>query len=106
MVDLSGFVSGIRTLLAPEGDFFFETGYLVDILENLLFDTIYHEHLRYYTLGSLTDLFNRHGLHVVDAEVTDFYGGSVRTYATKGRTGQSEGLRAILKEEEQIDIIQ
>ena len=104
--NINEFLPEVVSLMEEDTVFVSQSHWLVALLRHLEFDTIYHEHLRYYTLGSLTDLFNRHGLHVVDAEVTDFYGGSVRTYATKGRTGQSEGLRAILKEEEQIDIIQ
>jgi SAM-dependent methyltransferase len=47
---LGGFAQGVRTLLAPEGVFVFEVSYLVDVVEKLLFDTIYHEHLAYHAV--------------------------------------------------------
>ena len=69
------------------------------------FDTIYHEHLRYYTLGSLTNLFQSHGLKLFDAESVDFYGGSILSYATKGDAGRPKGLAEITRREESIDVV-
>jgi len=104
--NINEFLPEVVSLMEEDTVFVSQSHWLVALLRKFEFDTIYHEHLRYYTLGSLIGLFNRHGLHIADAEVTDFYGGSVRAFATKGRTGESEGLQAILKEEEQIEIAQ
>src|SRR5690606_18248250 len=57
-------VKGILELLAPDGIFVSESHYLLDLVQTLQYDTIYHEHLRYYSLGSLIRLFDQHGLTV------------------------------------------
>ena len=65
---------------------------------------MYHEHLRYYTLKSLMNLFAKHDLTIVDAETNDFYGGSVLSYARRGTDTQSSQLRGVLAQEEKINI--
>ena len=83
-----------------------QSHWLAALTRNFEFDTIYHEHLRYYTLTSLMNLFERHGLAVVDAEIVEFYGGSVLAFASKSGSGQSEGMKSILAEEADADVVQ
>ena len=68
----------MRTLLAPDGVFVFEVGYLADLQAKTLFDTIYHEHLSYYSVAPLAVFFPRHGLELIDVARTAGQGGSLR----------------------------
>jgi SAM-dependent methyltransferase len=76
-------VDGILHLLDEDGVFVSESHYLVDLVETLQYDTIYHEHLRYYSLGSLEALFARHGLEVFHVTRIPTHGGSIRVYAAR-----------------------
>lgn len=80
--DLNGFVRGIATILKPEGIAFIEVPYVKDLLDRCEFDTIYHEHLCYFSLTALDSLFRRHGLVVQDVERTEIHGGSLRLHVT------------------------
>src|SRR5262252_1339073 len=77
---LVDFAKGVRLLLADEGVFVFEVSYFVDVIEKLLFDTIYHEHLAYHALAPLIRFFEKQGLRVFDAERIETHGGSLRCY--------------------------
>jgi SAM-dependent methyltransferase len=100
VADLNGFVRGIRALLAPDGRSVIEAPYAKDMLDHVEFDTIYHEHLCYFTLTALDWLFRRHGLEVVDVERVPIHGGSLRfTSAHAGATRPSEAVVALLEEE-------
>jgi hypothetical protein len=76
-------VEGILALLAEDGVFISESHYLIGLLERLQYDTIYHEHLRYYSLGSLAHLLEMHGLEVFHARAIPTHGGSIRVYAAR-----------------------
>ena len=81
-VDQLGDVAeGVRKLLAPAGVFVFEVSYLVDIVERLLFDTVYHEHLCYHSVRPLVRFLNRHGMTLIDVRRLPAKGGSIRCYA-------------------------
>jgi SAM-dependent methyltransferase len=98
--DINGVVAGIRTLLKPEGAFVMETPYVKDLIDHLEFDTIYHEHLFYYSLTALEALFRRHGLAAATVERTPIHGGSLRVTAVhSGREGERPTVRALLQEE-------
>jgi SAM-dependent methyltransferase len=79
--DLSGVVDGVRGLLAPSGVFVFEVSYLVDVFENTLFDTIYHEHLDYHSVGPLIRFFAAKGMELIEAIRVGSHGGSLRGIA-------------------------
>lgn len=83
--DLNGFVEGIRRLLRPGGIAVIEAPWIGDLIRNLEFDTIYHEHLCYFSLSAIVPLFARHGLAVADAEIVDIHGGSLRLWIGHGR---------------------
>lgn len=76
-------VRSINDLLADDGIFVNESHYLMPLLETLQYDTIYHEHLRYYSLESLAYLFDMHGLEIIHAKPIPTHGGSIRVYAAK-----------------------
>ena len=75
----------ILRLLQPGGVFISESHYLLPLIETLQYDTIYHEHLRYYSLHSLQYLLESHGLEIFHAKRILTHGGSIRVYA--GRKG-------------------
>lgn len=75
---LQDFIEGIRTVLAPNGVFVIEAHYLLDLLEQVAFDTIYHEHVSYWALGPMMALFERHGMQVVDVERLPIHHGQLR----------------------------
>lgn len=83
VADVHGFVEGVLDLLAPNGVFVTESHYLDSLLKGLQYDTIYHEHLRYYSLRSLTHLLEMHGLEVIYTKRIPTHGGSVRVYAAR-----------------------
>ncbi|OGH80588.1 MAG: hypothetical protein A3I29_04060 [Candidatus Magasanikbacteria bacterium RIFCSPLOWO2_02_FULL_44_11] len=87
--DLNSLVAAIKELLADNGIFIVEAYYLVDMVEKNLFDTAYHEHLSYFTVDTLTTLFNRLGMEVFDVEKTDTHGGSLRVFIQKHGGGRN-----------------
>src|SRR6478672_1245576 len=84
--DVHAIVAGILDLLGPDGVFISESHYLVGLLDKLQYDTLYHEHLRYYSLASLKHLLEMHGLEVFHARPIPSHGGSIRVYAARRGT--------------------
>ena len=66
--DLNGFVAGIRTVLKPTGVAVIEFPYVVDLVDHVEFDTIYHQHLCYFSVTALDKLFRQHGLFLNDVK--------------------------------------
>jgi len=90
----------ILELLDEDGVFISESHYLLKLIETLQYDTIYHEHLRYYSLHSLKYLLERHGLEIIHAKEIPTHGGSVRVYAArKGKKEVKETVNALLDKE-------
>lgn len=87
--DVAAFALSVKALLAPGGVFVFEVQYLKDLIEQNLFDIIYHEHLCYYHVSPLVPFFDRLGLRLFDVERVDTHGGSIRVYA-----GRKDGPHA------------
>jgi len=79
-------LKGIMNLLDEDGVFISESHYLLPLLETLQYDTIYHEHLRYYSLHSLKNLLESHGLEIFHAKGIPTHGGSIRVYAARKGT--------------------
>jgi SAM-dependent methyltransferase len=86
VADLNGLVAGIATLLKADGVAALEMPYLVDLLDKCEFDTIYHQHLCYFSVTALDRLFRRHGLIVNDLRRLDIHGGSLRLYVSRNGT--------------------
>jgi SAM-dependent methyltransferase len=82
VADLNGFVAGVAAVLKPGGVAVIEVPHVQELVERLEFDTIYHEHLCYFSLTALRALLARHGLTVVDVERLSIHGGSLRVFAS------------------------
>ena len=83
--DLKDFALGIKNILSKDGLFIFEVSYLLDVLKKLTFDTIYHEHMSYHSLKPLINFFNSINLEVIDFDLVEAQGGSIRVFvAHKG----------------------
>lgn len=79
--DMEDFVSGLKLVLKPGGAISMEFPHLLRLLDDGLFDTIYHEHYSYLSLCTVEAAFARHGLAVVDVEELPTHGGSLRIHA-------------------------
>jgi SAM-dependent methyltransferase len=103
VADLNGFVRGLALLLKTDGIAVIEVPYIKDLIDHCEFDTIYHEHLCYYSLTALSHLFERHGLYIQDVERISIHGGSLRVFVAKTEGQQdrsfSEAVRELLLEE-------
>jgi SAM-dependent methyltransferase len=98
--ELHSVVRGIEKLLAGGGIFVVQAIYLGGMVENTAFDQVYHEHLCYYTLRSLSELLARHGLEVFEATLVPIHGGSIEAHvARKGSRPVGESVRAMQAEE-------
>ena len=93
---------GVREILAPEGTWVIELPYAVDLVEGGAFDTVYHEHLCYFTLSSLAALLSRNGFVVRDVERLPTHGGSLRVQAVRSGT-PSNAVQRLLDEEQRND---
>jgi len=103
--DLDSVMKGVKALLKEDGIFVSESQYLVDIIEKLEYDTIYHEHLRYYCLKPLIQLFEKYNMEVFDCERISSHGGSIRVYvALKEKFTKSENVQKILEYEERLKL--
>ena len=97
VADLNGFVRGLELLLRDGGVAIIEVPYVKDMIDGTEFDTIYHEHLCYFSLTSLSFLFEQHGLHIEDVERLAIHGGSLRVFV--GKEGvQTEDARPVMSE--------
>jgi SAM-dependent methyltransferase len=86
--DLVAMVEAVRELLADSGLFVFEATYLVDLVDKMLFDTVYHEHVSYHSVGPLVQFFRRYGMELINVTRNSSKGGSIRGYAQLASTGQ------------------
>jgi len=101
MATIGEVISGIEHLLKDDGVFVFENHYLLDVIERGQFDTIYHEHLRTYSLKSIIKLFSYYDFTVTDVERGSRYGGNIRVHVTKGKNKTvSENVVNLLELEE------
>jgi len=84
--DINDFVSAVDRCLSPQGWATFEFPYLPMMVNKLEFDTIYHEHVFYYSVLALNNLFKRHNMQIIDIKFSEIHGGSIRIFAChKGR---------------------
>ncbi len=81
MDDINYVIRQIKRLMKKDSIFISESHYLLPLIKNIQYDTVYHEHMRYYSLKSLNYLFKKHNLQIFDAENIPTHGGSIRVYA-------------------------
>lgn len=98
VADLHGFVEGIRILLKPDGAAVIEMPYVKDLVDHCEFDTMYHEHLCYFSVTALDHLFRMHSLFLNDVKRLSIHGGSLRIYVEK-RENVSARVRSMLQAE-------
>lgn len=92
VADLNGFVEGIRTLLKADGVAVIEVPYVKEMIDHCEFDTIYHEHLCYFSLTALDRLFRRHDMFIRDVKRVPIHGGSFQIHAV--HASSSEGVQS------------
>ena len=98
--DLNGFVRGLRHLLKEAGTIVIEVPYVKDMIDRCEFDTVYHEHLSYFSLTALNALFARNDLTIQKLERLPIHGGTLRVYAGHEPT-QDESVVQLLHEEKE-----
>jgi len=101
--DINGFVAGISRMLKPSGVAVIEVPYVRDLIDHGEFDTIYHEHLCYFSVTALTRLFARHGLSLNDARRLPIHGGSLRLYV-EAKANVGPALQKLLDEERRLGL--
>jgi len=93
-------VKDVLKTLKSDGIFITESHYLLPLIKNVQYDTIYHEHLRYYSVQSLKYLFEKHKLEIIDVKEIPTHGGSIRVYASrKGKYKVSRNVSMQLEKE-------
>ena len=99
--DINGFVAGLARILKPAGVAVIEAPYLKDLIDHIEFDTIYHEHVFYFSVTALQQLFERAGLELFDVERVAIHGGSLRLFVGHpGANPPSGRVKALLDEED------
>ena len=103
--NINEIVKNILKTLKSDGIFISESHYLLPLIQTVQYDTIYHEHLRYYSLQSLNYLFKKHKLEIIDTKEIPTHGGSIRVYAArKGQYKISSNVKKqILKENKYLN---
>ena len=100
VADLNGVVRGIAALLKPGGVAVIEAPYVKDLIDSREFDTIYHEHLCYFSLTALDRLFTRHGLVIADVRRVPIHGGSLQVHVMRAEmAARGAATQALLDEE-------
>ena len=104
--DVHSVIDGITVLLRQDGAFISENHYLLSLIETLQYDTIYHEHLRYYHLAALKPLLEAHGIEIFHVQRIPTHGGSIRVYsAFQGRQKVRPSVAQALKAEEAAGLL-
>jgi SAM-dependent methyltransferase len=108
--DLDDFLKGIDILLEDNGIFIIEVPYLPDLLEKIEFDTIYHEHLSYFSIKPLATLFEKFKMEIFDVERIGIHGGSIRVFVKRasapGPVSESVTNLLALEQERGLDSIE
>jgi SAM-dependent methyltransferase len=103
VADTNGFVAGIAALLKQDGMAVIEFPYVRDLIDHCEFDTIYHEHLCYFSVTAVDKLLRRHGLFLNDVRRLPIHGGSLRLFIEK-HDAPNEAVRGLLAEERTLGL--
>lgn len=103
--DLQEVFFNINNLLADDGIVAFEVGYLVDVFNKTLFDTIYHEHLSYHTIKPLQKFLKKYNLEIINIIRTESQGGSIRIIAQRigGKFEKKKIVEELISKESRLD---
>ena len=103
--DVARLMNNVETMVGNEGVFISESHYLLDLIDTLQYDTIYHEHLRYYSVTSLKNILEARGFHIFHVRRIPTHGGSIRVYASKsGQYAVEPSVGEILQLEEEAGL--
>ncbi|MAM42367.1 MAG: hypothetical protein CMO13_03415 [Thaumarchaeota archaeon] len=97
-------IENIKSLLSENGTYIVEVQYFADMIKDMTFDNIYHEHVLYYTIHSMINLFDKHNMNVYKVEKIPTHGGSIRGYISKTNNPRHHSVDDLLKEEKQNGI--
>lgn len=99
--DINDFVAGVRTILKPEDVFTVEFPHLLNLIREVQFDTIYHEHFTYLSVLAVKTIAERQGLKVIDVTRQPTHGGSLRVFMARTESGHgiAAGVQAVLDDE-------
>lgn len=101
--NLKDLMANIDSILEPSGIFVSESHYLFSLLNTLQFDTVYHEHLRYYSVAFLRKLFSDYGFEIIRVQTIPTHGGSIRVWASrKGAHPQDPSVHTFLENEQKL----
>lgn len=107
VIDLNDFVKGVKKLLTKDGSFVIEVGYLLEMIKRKTFDSIYHEHYSYFSLASLTYLFDKNNLEIYDAKQIENHGGSLRVFVKhkeNNKLKKTTRSKNLLKKEQRLKL--
>ena len=90
IIDVQSVIRGIHHVLKPSGDFIFEVHYLKSLIDGKQWDNVYHEHIFYYSITALRNLFQRHNMTLVDFEEIPIHSGSIRVTVRNRNTYESQ----------------
>jgi 2-polyprenyl-3-methyl-5-hydroxy-6-metoxy-1,4-benzoquinol methylase len=93
--DIHSIVKGVKKALKPDGYFIVEVHYIRDLVEQNQYETIYHEHLYYYSVTALNNLFKQYDMTIVNAEEIPIHGGSIRVYVKNIKEDINEEMKSI-----------
>ena len=97
--DLDEFLSAVKLVLNKNGILILEFPYAKEMIKNNEFDTVYHEHLSYFTVNSFKTLIERMGFTIIDVLQTSIHGGSIRFFVSKDEKKQTKKIDNLIKEE-------
>ena len=102
--NLENILYGIDYLLLKDGVFIIEVPYLINLLDNIEFDTIYHEHLSYFSIYPLVYLFRKFGMKIVNIKQIPIHGGSIRIFIKRSNEKQSQNVSKFLLMEQNAEL--
>jgi len=105
IVDINSTTRGIKNLLSKDGVFIFEVHYLGNVISDLQYDMIYHEHIYYYSLVSVIEHFKRYNMTVFDIKEIPIHGGSLRFYVTNSNSFQASDISSSVYEIEEKETL-
>lgn len=106
--DINAVTRAVTMLLDDDGAFIFEVHYQGDLIEGVQFDTVYHEHICYYSVTSLVQLLSRHGLRIAEVTRIPIHSGSIRVIAVREDSSRptTQNVAALLESEKALEIDQ
>ena len=103
--DIEDFTAGVENLLNDDGVFVFELPYWYNTIKDQKFDQIYHEHVTYFTVKFSYELLKKHGLEIMDVDVVNYHGGSLRVFAKKkDEIVLQPHIKSMIEEEESFGL--